>query len=1148
MAVYKRDMVDINLETGNIHRSFLKHSIGFKDAAADHFGIRVYRNGEPVDLTGVSVQGIFMPPQGDPIAITSGNIVSENEAEVVLPQACYNYDGQFTLAIKLVDSTNSVTGTIRIVDGMVDNTHASGTVAPTDAVPTYQEILSTYDDMLAATTAANTAATNCASIVAAAYSTSATYAVGDYCTKDGKLYRCTTAITTAESWTAGHWTETKVGPEVSDLKSALNVTDDAIEDIGIFVQSENIYSGVFTDGKQLNANGGLVDVTSYGTTDYIPVIGGKTVYLGYVNSEQYQSLGAGVAARYATYDKYFEPITVNTNAWVSSIPIDDNAAYLRFTASTQRLSGRYEVAYDALPATFSAYVKEYWKPKNEAQVVQNTSDIIANKTDADNKFEAIDEKMATEAGYDVAVGDMFETATTNDVDTGYIKSVRCDKHQRRDYLNRNVVAVNHDDLQPSDYLATRKIYNKFGFKANFNFILLPFTSKAQQESMIENVKALVADGHDLGLHAIMGASFWWMNKMFDMHPNFAVSFMPTLDEIKTVVADGKNVFGYTVGATTKFDKVGYANPPSSVTSVNVVDATNTDYIYLCANYCLYTMYTGTITGLDLDGNTQNWTGLKWLEYWYNELIDNTLGYSNNTTAHAQNYYADYAVPSGTTQSAAAYDAYYPDTTHLLNGKMVRFDDTTNPHYSDSDYQKVGYFTKGLFKGAFSCCNYEVVDRCIDIAKAFCKHYFGIDKFTNFGRHGVRYCAATWKDSNYVPYDNRGKTVLAGEVGKFYHSRSGKFMTEHDILLDKGIMMTNHYHPLEPIFESEIGLYYGQHGIRYPFFNHIYKDSGDIDYLAFFGTSSAGVSETMDYSTFISYMGGRDNWLKFAYENAKQTFTKPDGTGSMYMFDRLKNVINHIRATRGTGKIPVLSLDTIKLNAATMAAVELLCQYCYANGIEIVPMEKARVLAESFDREPLDNYFPNPGFNQSVLRFFGGESTSADAYMPDGWFASYQVGSVSYAVGTDTVNGNTERTFTVSTANNTSSLYLQSRAYGLPAGTYSFSIWAKQTSSTTSKGKFNIYKKKNSDYLERYYGDGSPKFSADADFSLTTEWAEYTATIVIPEQYQNMPDSSVASQYSKGYEDNVSNITFEIQIGTVTGGNSVSIALPKLERS
>lgn len=223
MAIYKRDIASINLETGTIHRTFLNHSIGYKDQKADHFGIRVFRDGEPVDLTGVSVQGVFMPPQGDPIAITSGNIVSGNEAEVVLPQACYNYDGQFCLAIKLVDSNNSVTGTMRIVDGMVDNTHASGTVAPTSAVPTYQEILSTYDAMVAATAAANGA-------IAATYSSSSTYKVGDYCIHDGGLYRCTTAITTAEAWTSGHWTAAKIGPDVSDLKSAMNGVKDGEKD------------------------------------------------------------------------------------------------------------------------------------------------------------------------------------------------------------------------------------------------------------------------------------------------------------------------------------------------------------------------------------------------------------------------------------------------------------------------------------------------------------------------------------------------------------------------------------------------------------------------------------------------------------------------------------------------------------------------------------------------------------------------------------------------------------------------------------------------------------------------------------------------------------------------------------------------------
>ena len=145
MAIYKQNIVKIDLNAGNIHRSFLNHSIGKNDSGADHFGISVFRGKDAVDLTGVTVQGYFRDPQGNNIAITSGNTVSGNTAEVVLPQACYNYEGQFCLAIKLIGG--GITGTVRIVDGMVDNTNTGGAVAPTGTVPTYQEILAVYEDM-----------------------------------------------------------------------------------------------------------------------------------------------------------------------------------------------------------------------------------------------------------------------------------------------------------------------------------------------------------------------------------------------------------------------------------------------------------------------------------------------------------------------------------------------------------------------------------------------------------------------------------------------------------------------------------------------------------------------------------------------------------------------------------------------------------------------------------------------------------------------------------------------------------------------------------------------------------------------------------------------------------------------------------------
>lgn len=59
--------------------------------------------------------------------------------------------------------------------------------------------------------------------VAAQYSTSAKYNVGDYVIYNDSLYRCNTAITTGEAWTAAHWTAAVLGNDVGELKSALKM-------------------------------------------------------------------------------------------------------------------------------------------------------------------------------------------------------------------------------------------------------------------------------------------------------------------------------------------------------------------------------------------------------------------------------------------------------------------------------------------------------------------------------------------------------------------------------------------------------------------------------------------------------------------------------------------------------------------------------------------------------------------------------------------------------------------------------------------------------------------------------------------------------------------------------------------------------------
>ena len=55
-----------------------------------------------------------------------------------------------------------------------------------------------------------------ASNLAPAYSSAATYALGEYVMYNNLLYKCTTAITTPENWTASHWTQTSAGVGLYD--------------------------------------------------------------------------------------------------------------------------------------------------------------------------------------------------------------------------------------------------------------------------------------------------------------------------------------------------------------------------------------------------------------------------------------------------------------------------------------------------------------------------------------------------------------------------------------------------------------------------------------------------------------------------------------------------------------------------------------------------------------------------------------------------------------------------------------------------------------------------------------------------------------------------------------------------------------------
>ena len=190
---------------------------------AHEFIISVRKNGVKQTVTG-SVSGKFIRANGTTIFL-QGSIV-DGDAVVRLHQDCYNVQGRFTFNI--FNTQSGVTTCIYSAVGKIDMGSTETVIDAGDVVPDVSDVVAAQEAAQAAITAANTAAQtantaaqNVGGIVARPYSSSSTYTAGDYCTNNGNLYKANQEISTAEEWTASHWTQIVMGDEVTDLKSAL---------------------------------------------------------------------------------------------------------------------------------------------------------------------------------------------------------------------------------------------------------------------------------------------------------------------------------------------------------------------------------------------------------------------------------------------------------------------------------------------------------------------------------------------------------------------------------------------------------------------------------------------------------------------------------------------------------------------------------------------------------------------------------------------------------------------------------------------------------------------------------------------------------------------------------------------------------------
>ena len=204
--------------TGAVQVKVLQGNLFSADNAGNTINVFVTNHGQPATLGGTISANVI---RGDGTTVAVSGAIDGNRAYIILPQACYAVPGVIQIIIK-----NTESSTVTTIAAVVANVYESTTdtvVDPGTIIPSVASLVEAIEDAVAEIPAGYNAC------FAPAYSTSSTYALGQYVTYSGYLYRCTTAITSSESWTAAHWTQVALANDVSALKSAFDDTNNTIK-------------------------------------------------------------------------------------------------------------------------------------------------------------------------------------------------------------------------------------------------------------------------------------------------------------------------------------------------------------------------------------------------------------------------------------------------------------------------------------------------------------------------------------------------------------------------------------------------------------------------------------------------------------------------------------------------------------------------------------------------------------------------------------------------------------------------------------------------------------------------------------------------------------------------------------------------------
>lgn len=225
--------------------NYLQGNIFSADNYGSIVGIECYRAGQPASLSG-SVAATVVRPDGATVGIIG--TLSGNRASVAIPYAACSVPGVISINIKL--TSGSTVTTLGLVVANVYKTSTDTAVDPGTIIPSVTALIAQIEATVATIPADYSSLWTS---LAPAYSTSKSYAIGDFCTYNGNLYRCGVAIPSGESWTSSHWSNVDVGDEISGIDNALSYKVNT----RYGGATSSAYLGL-TAGSTWNANSGTI--------------------------------------------------------------------------------------------------------------------------------------------------------------------------------------------------------------------------------------------------------------------------------------------------------------------------------------------------------------------------------------------------------------------------------------------------------------------------------------------------------------------------------------------------------------------------------------------------------------------------------------------------------------------------------------------------------------------------------------------------------------------------------------------------------------------------------------------------------------------------------------------------------------------------